>query len=293
MKDETFEGVGSCLAATLALAAAGTCAHAQRQAYPQGENLPEPGNMTAPGNADSYYAGEFATDGWSPAPGPASCTSGYCGECADYGCCNGGGFADCEYGCAPSCDSSWWDCCGLTGGRSSWFFTADYLYVRASFSEAVAYVEEDIDSLDNQSDFRHELNFQHESSYRFGGGCRLNCCDEELRFLFTRFRSGAAAIAPQGTFVPYEVFSPDKPTFINADVDVKSFDLDYRKTIPLGGPQCCGCGDCCDPCGGSCDPCGCGDACCAPACPAWDITWSGGVRIADVDWNRNYFAYRR
>ena len=74
------------------------------------------------------------------------------------------------------------------------------------------------------------------------------------------------------------------PTFINADVDAKSFDLDYRKTIPLGGLAMWRCGDEC------CDPCGCGDACCAPACPAWDITWSGGLRFADVNWNRNYLA---
>ena len=75
--------------------------------------------------------------------------------------------------------------------------------------------------------------------------------------------------------------------FITADVDVKAFDLDYRKTIPLGGPACCECGDCCDPCG---DPCGCGDTCCSPGCPAWDITWSGGLRFADVNWDRYYLA---
>jgi hypothetical protein len=58
------------------------------------------------------------------------------------------------------------------------------------------------------------------------------------------------------------------------------FDLECAKTIPLGG-QCCGCGDAC---GG-----GCGD-CCGSCCPAWDITWSGGVRWADVAWNRSYVA---
>ena len=174
-------------------------------------------------------------------------------------------------------------------GRASWFFTADYLYVRASFSEAIAYFEEVNDDIGTQGNIVHELNFQHQSSYRIGGGYRLDCCDEEIRFNFTRFSSGANTVAPQGSIVPYEVIGPDGPTFIDADVDVKSFDLDFRKTIPLGG-ACCECGDaCCDPCGS--DPCGCGDTCCPPPCPAWDITWSGGLRFADVDWNRHYATF--
>lgn len=240
-----------------------------------------------------YYSDEFSADGWtadnygsggydSGGYGSPSCST--CGDCGDFSCGD-----DCDYGCDSGCGNSWWDCCGIVGGKPSWFFTADYLYVRASFSEAVAYIVRDDDNLADRRDFRQELNFQHESSYRFGGGYRLDCCDEEVRFMFTRLGSNASTVAPLGSFVPYEVFSDDTQTFINADVDVKSFDLDFRKTIPLGGPQCCDCGDsCCDPCGGgSC----CGDACCGPSCPAWDITWSGGVRFADVDWSRNYSAY--
>jgi hypothetical protein len=59
--------------------------------------------------------------------------------------------------------------------------------------------------------------------------------------------------------------------------------LEFAKTIPLGGGGGCGCGD----------PCGCGDACgsgCGCACPAWDVTWSGGFRFADVGWSRTYTA---
>ena len=68
---------------------------------------------------------------------------------------------------------------------------------------------------------------------------------------------------------------------MHADVDVKSFDLEFAKTIPLGGGGGCECGD----------PCGCGDACGSGCgCPAWDVTWSGGFRFADVDWNRTYTA---
>ena len=174
---------------------------------------------------------------------------------------------------------------GLLGRQANALsFIADYLYVRANFSEAVAYIVENDDTLNLDEDTVYELNFQHESSYRIGGGFQLGCCDEEIRFTFTRLSSGASAIAPPGALIPYEAIGTE-PTVITADVDVKSFDLDFRKTIPLGGPACCECSDCCDPCG---DPCGCGDACCAPSCPAWDITWSGGLRFADVDWTRSY-----
>jgi hypothetical protein len=226
-----------------------------------------------PGQGDaSYYSDDFG--GFS---GGGDYGSGYCSDC-EYGNCD-----DCEYGCEPA-GGSWLGCCGLGAGQGSrWFFTADYLYVRASFSEAIAYVEQNTDDPANSFDTFHELNFQHESSYRVGGGYKLGCCDEEVRFMFTRLNSYANAEAPVGSFVAYETTSPDGPTFIDADVDAKSFDLDYRKTIPLGGAQCCECGD-------SCDPCGCGDTCCPPPCPAWDITWSGGLRFADVNWNRHYLA---
>lgn len=230
-----------------------------------------PGSHLAPAGGQQFYSDEFA-GGWSAGPGSCGCDDGSCTSC-DIGCCD-----ECSY------DGGTGFCSSCLGGQPRWFAFGEYLYVRASFSEAVAYIEEVDRGDDGIGNVVHELNFQHQSSYRFGGGYRLGCCDEELRFAFTRLSSGANAIAPQGSLVPYEVIGPDGPTFINADVDVKSFDLDYRKTIPLGGPACCECSDCCDPCG-------CGDACCGPSCPAWDITWSGGVRFADVDWDRQYATF--
>lgn len=244
--------------------------------------MPPSTSMMGHGDA-GYYSDEFSSDGWSN----EGCSGGACSNCGDSGCCDSACCEDCEYGCETG--GSWWNCCDLGGccglgdQPSSWFFSADYLYVRASFSEALAYIEQDL-SLDSPSDTFHELNFQHESSYRIGGGCKLDCCDEEIRFMFTRLSSFANTTAPAGSIVPYETGNEGGPTLISADVDVKSFDLEYRKTIPLGG-ACCECGDACSDC---CDPCGCGDACCAPACPAWDITWGGGVRFADVNWNRLY-----
>ncbi len=261
---------------TAALAALLATGWLETKALAQGQ-LPAPRSSQVSSGGPGFYSDEFVSGGWSTGGcSDGSCSSGSCSSCGDFGCGDE---------CGDVGSDSWFGC---LGGKPRWFFTADYLYVRASFSEAVAYLEEVDRGADGIGNVVHELNFQHESSYRFGGGYRLDCCDEEVRFNFTRFTSGANTIAPQGSLVPYEVIGPDGPTFIDADVDVKSFDLDFRKTIPLGGPACCECSDCCEPCG---DPCGCGDACCAPGCPAWDITWSGGVRFADVDWDRNYATF--
>lgn len=272
------------LAALLASAGLEWVAQAQGPADFPGNHMPQsamPQSTSIMGHGDAgYYSDEFSSDGW-PTGG---CSSGACSDCGDSGCCDSTCCDDCEYGCETG--GTWLDCCGLGGQSSSWFFTADYLYVRANFSEAISYIAIDDDVLADTFNTVHELNFQHESSYRFGGGYRLDCCDEEIRFMFTRLSSNANDIAPSGSSVPYETGNEGGPTLINADVDAKSFDLDYRKTIPLGG-ACCECGD---TCGESCDPCGCGDACCAPACPAWDVTWSGGLRFADVNWYRNYVA---
>jgi hypothetical protein len=263
--------ITAALAAMLALHASEAKVNAQGQMYPSGEYMSGAGDT-------GYQSGDFSSGCYSGGGSSEWCDD--CGECGGYGCCDE---------CDTECGSSWWDCCGRGGGASSrWFFTADYLYVRANFSQSVAYIERDETNLADRTDVLHELNFQHESSYRFGGGYKLNCCDEEVRFMFTRLGSNADTIAPVGSLVPYETTNPDGPTFITADVDAKSFDLDFRKTIPLGGTQCCECGDTCGEC---CDPCGCGDACGAPSCPAWDITWSGGVRFADVNWNRDYVAF--
>jgi hypothetical protein len=234
---------------------------------------------------DPFASGDYAAipdgiDGYS-ADGP--CASSYGGN---VGCCDGCG----AYGCDGMC---WYrggyfaNLFGMTCPPGRFFVTADYLYVRANFSEAIAFLEQ----VDDQqqgigTDEFHELDFQYESSYRFGGGYRMGQCGDEVRFLFTRLSSFADDIAPPGSFIPYEVSAPpDGETRIHADVDVKSYDLEFAKTIPLGGGSDCGCGD---PCGdnvgyGYGDACGCG-------CPVWDVTWSGGLRFVDAGWNRTYTA---
>ncbi|MCC7475772.1 MAG: hypothetical protein IT425_10270 [Pirellulales bacterium] len=189
--------------------------------------------------------------------------------------------ACCDTGCGGICSSF-----GLGGGQL--FVTADYLNVHASFSEATAFVRQNTDT---GSDQFIPMVFDYHSSYRLGGGWQSCCCGDQVRFLFTRMRSDATDRAQPGDIVPFETAAPPGGyTDIDASVDARSYDLEFAKTIPLGG-QCCECTDCSDPCGGCTTGCstGCGTSC-GPCCPAWDITWSGGVRWAEVGWQRSFQA---
>ena len=223
--------------------------------------------MNSGGGEQGYFAPSMGDSSGSP----CGCSEGYC-EQPSCGC--GCGCDTCGSG---GCGS----CCGLCGPNGGQFFlTADYLNVRASFSQATAKVVEDLNA---GTDTFVPLDFNFESSYRFGGGYRLCCCGEEIRFLFTRMTSSAPDTAVNGDLVPIEASPPPGGvTNIGANVDAKSYDIEWAKTIPLGG--CC-----CESCGDSCST-GCGSGCCRPCCPAWDITWSGGVRFGDVDWNRAFVA---
>ena len=121
------------------------------------------------------------------------------------------------------------------------------------------------------------MEFDYNSSYRFGAGWKSCCCGDQIRFMYTKMSSDSHDTAFNGDIVPEEAAPPPGgQTDINANVDARSLDLKCAKTIPLGG-QCCGCGD------------GCCDSCCT-GCPAWDLTWSGGVRWADVGWQQSFVA---
>jgi hypothetical protein len=224
--------------------------------------------MSSSGPSDGYYPGLSDDGGYSA----CGCNENYC----DQGCCDaqcGGTY------CGPSG-------LGLCNNGGQFFFTADYLNVRASFSEATAKVIETLNGTEGTDEFV-PLDFDFNSSYRFGGGYRLCCCGEEIRFLYTRMTSQADDTAVNGDLVPIEASPPPGgQTLIHADVDAKSYDIEWAKTIPLGG--CC-CDSCGDACGSGCAG-GCGSGCCRPCCPAWDITWSGGVRFGDVGWSRGFVA---
>lgn len=217
--------------------------------------------------------------------GSYSCDS--CGPCFS-GCCN-----DC------------FDCCGPPRGicdrPGQFFFGAEYIYARASFSEALAYVITDSNQPTLGNNFV-EFDFDYQSSYRFYGGYRMTDCDAEIVFNYGRFRSDAAfSVVEDGPTVeilsPYEIDPTQDGTLTgSADVEIDSYDLGVARTIRLGCPlgcclPCCDtcCGDtCCDTC---CDDTCCGDPCCGKWCPAWDITWSAGVRFAEAGWDRTTTAF--
>ncbi len=222
---------------------------------------------------DAMPMGEMYTDG------AYGCTDGSC----DYGSC------DTCYDWWPGDDMLFGGLSGLSCGRLC--FGADYLYVRSNFSQSTAYIVQTTSGTTG-SDELHEFDFNHESSYRIYGSYGLGSCNEELRFTFTRFNSYADVTIPYSADVNFP-FNVDPPpggeTIARADVDVKTYDIELAKTIPLGGTMACngscGCG-CDDVCDGSC---GCGG--CSTCCPTWDITFSGGLRFADADWHRNFVAY--
>ncbi len=214
-----------------------------------------------------------------------------CSSCevpmGNYGC--EGGCAD-DYGYGPSLLTT----NGLLprGGSGTRFFVGgEYLYLRANPSEAVSYLERDIN---NFSDTFNQFSYDYEGSFRFYGGCRNNC-GEELRFTWTHFDNGSDFVSPtipNGSGGAFQIVSPlevvatidGSRTQGTSDINLDSFDLGWSKTIPLGSPLGCDTG-CCDefgPCGDGCsDPCG-------NYCPAWDITFTGAVRGVDMSANRSF-----
>jgi hypothetical protein len=166
---------------------------------------------------------------------------------------------------------------------------AEYIYAKANFSDSLAFVEQDL--IEGGETWRC-FDYNYNSSYSFYGGIYMPDCGGALIFDFTRLTSDADVSAQSTSTV--DVFGPfeiDDDIEGHSDVDLKSYDLSFAKTIPLGCPLDCGgkdCGDCCDDtcCGDSCgNGCGCG------WCPAWDITWSGGIRFADVNWSRGLTSF--
>jgi hypothetical protein len=244
-------------------------------------------------SAPGQYSGPTESSGY----GDGSMSPYYSGEsCGPLcGCPQACSDPCCSCECDQSCGFESNSFCGLRGG--SWFVTADLLAVRAHFSDALAFATQ-IDTNTTPSttvQHFHQIDYDPESSFRVGGGYRLCNCGEEIVFNFTRFRSsGDASVTapPQGSgttiIFPFDVNplngNNGQTGTVHSSVDMNSGDLEWRKTIPLGGCCCSSCGDACG-CGNSG---GCGD-CCRPSCPAWDITWSGGIRVAQGGWDRDYF----
>jgi hypothetical protein len=267
------------IAIALSIATASTqTAFAQANVSRPGGNTPRtmytedlPAGRASAGPPQAFYGeapmqGGFVVHGSPPGvPSDYQCVDGCDSGCYDSGC---GDYGCCDTGCCDSCDS---DCC-----KTSCCVYVDYLNVRANFSEATAFIEQD---LANGTDTFVPLDFGYESSFRIGAACRMCGCGDEVRFLYTRLTGDASDVAFPGDIVP---FGADPPpggrTLIDADVEVNAFDIEFAKRIPLGGAMA----------GGGCGS-GCGSGC-GRSCPAWDVTWAGGVRIADAGWERSYTA---
>ncbi|TWT43309.1 Lpg1974 family pore-forming outer membrane protein [Botrimarina hoheduenensis] len=186
---------------------------------------------------------------------------------------------------------------GVGGRRGQVFVGAEYLSLRANFSEATAYRDLRVGPPPTE-DFR-QYEFDYGDSYRIYGGYRLCDCGGEIRFTHSNFDSNGSfdsgPVDLDGGFAfvtaPFEVITAGDGDrlFGSASVQLRDYDIAFSKTIPLGG-FCCdtGCCDtgCCDSdCGDSCGG-GCGTGCCG--CPPWDLQWTGAIRISNVDSTLNY-----
>ncbi|MEM9186697.1 MAG: hypothetical protein AAGB00_09405 [Planctomycetota bacterium] len=175
---------------------------------------------------------------------------------------------------------------GLASGcTGQWFVGADYLNVRATFSQATAYLLQEtppgaVTAADTSFTYV-QTEFDYEPNYRVYGGYRICDCGCEIRFTYTSIDSSGSFTSPvtQGdssviVTAPFEVIAPGQDDFVTGGgtVSIDDYDLGVSRTIPLGSPLgACGCAD----------PCGCW-------CPAWDITWTGAVRVSDVSSSLNY-----
>lgn len=209
----------------------------------------------APGQipvTDVYYSSAGQTATAASAIGPCNCNNESCSCGIDLG----AGLAD------------------LKNRSGQAFFGAEWLHVRANFSESVAWLERDIA---NFTDTFHELDFDYKDSYSLYGGYRTCDCCGEVRFAFTRYRGDICMQSPAATdntqyIAPLEVnaVQPGQRVTSCADVDVRSYDLDFGRTIPLGSPL---------------------DDCSCCWCPAWDLQWFAGVRYADVGWLHGHASF--
>lgn len=216
------------------------------------------------------------------------------------------------YGCGPSsnCEAGGGLLAGMTTRpRGRLFVGGEYLYAQTAFSDAPLIATTNLSGVTGVT--FNQFDFDSEASYRWYAGFRDECCGGEWRisgtnlssdaregieievgddpfqtpfFILdgTTFGEGGPAIAPGGTPIPPFDAGGVAGTLLTlgASVDTDYWDFAFSKTITLGSLGGC------DPCGDACGDC-CGDCCdCGPRCPAWDITWTGGVRIADVEWRR-------
>ena len=148
---------------------------------------------------------------------------------------------DSNYGSYDSCNTCPTGGCGsdgLFGGlgdrNMQLVFGAEYIYAQATFSEALAYVEQN--AIEGGETW-HQIDFDYNSSYSFYGGVYLCDCGGSVLFDYTRMTSDGDYAASESTgidiFGPFEI---DGNIEGHADVDLKSYDLSLREDDPARLP---------------------------------------------------------
>jgi hypothetical protein len=189
----------------------------------------------------------------------------------------------------------------LPSRRRGLFVGAEYLLIRPHFSEARAFSRRDLAVPNSnpsiQTETTIDFEFGYESSLRTYVGYRLDDCCSEFRATYSRLRGrsnlSGAAVTGTGTmgavqFTAFEINALANGQTITASTDVTGDVYDFEISRCIRSRSDCGsCGDCGD---GGCGSGGCGDGGCGSCggcstCPAWDLTWSAGVRIADMGYD--------
>jgi hypothetical protein len=196
--------------------------------------------------------------------------------CADVGCAIGGGcqLDGCDSGCEDCCQYCWnGGCCR----KGVWYAGGDYLLVRPTFSQNVAYyicaTATDTASdpvLSVASATAVQFPYQYRSAYRAFIGYHLWDCGGDILFTYWNLQDsanivgGPASTSDEASVLFCGQFGNMAATagqFLAASSEVRAdiYDLDFAKSINLGGA-----GPCCT------------------SCPRWDLRWSAGVRGAQV-----------
>ncbi len=166
-------------------------------------------------------------------------------------------------------------------GGLQWVAGAEFIDARATFSEALAYV-----NFVNATQSRDyvQLDFDYDPSYSIYGGVFLSNWGGALMFDFARMTSDASFSA-QST-ADNIILTPVTGANVtgSANVDVKTYDLAFSKSLYLGGDPAPAGGASCN-----CPTCASGNRPCWE--PSWELGLEGGVRFADVEWARQVNAF--
>jgi hypothetical protein len=146
-----------------------------------------------------------------------------------------------------------------------WLFGGEFIFARASFSDALAYTVFEVPA--NSFNFV-QMDFDYEPSFSAFGGVYLRGWGGSLIFDFTRLESSSdfAAVSDAANFIVTPLPLGLHVTG-SADVKVESYDLSLTKSLFFGGPYNFPTGQ-------------------AAWQPKYELAFSGAIRYADVEWNR-------